>query len=270
MQQLREMLNDGNRNITFLSEICPEHAKPVQKMIIMGKVVCPRCESERVTKKLEQETTEWFNRIQVEAKFNTLAEKSIIADQTVLKARFDTYKPTIEEERANAAKVWECVKRYKTGEKFNIILQGNPGSGKSHLSYSALYELNQTKEHSCLFVDVNSMLRKIKGSFSNKESIYTEDYFIRLLSDVDFLVLDDLGAESGAINTDKQATDFVQRVLYGVTNSRQNKATILTTNLDGIKLKSMYDSKLVSRLMRNPEFVIFKESKDKRLSKLPF
>jgi DNA replication protein DnaC len=126
------------------------------------------------------------------------------------------------------------------------------------------------RDKSCLFVSIDAMLRKIKNSFNDKESRFTEEYFNKLLSNVDFLVLDDLGAETGAIDTSKTATDFVQRVLYGITNTRQDKATILTTNLDSKTLFSMYDKKLVSRLFRKPKYVIFKESKDKRTSNIPF
>ena len=114
------------------------------------------------------------------------------------------------------------------------------------------------------------MLRTIKDSFSNRESRYTERYFVDLLSKVDFLALDDIGAETGAIDTDKTATDFVQRVLYAITSTRQDKATIVTTNLNSEVLFKMYDKKLVSRLLRNPKYVLFKETKDKRLSNIPF
>ena len=61
-------------------------------------------------------------------------------------------------------------------------------------------------------------MRKIKDSFSNRQSKYTERYFVDLLSSVDFLALDDVGAETGAIDTDiKTASDFVQRILYAIT-----------------------------------------------------
>jgi DNA replication protein DnaC len=263
-------MKNGRSNMTFHSDLCNEHVKPIQKMIINGNVVCPRCETEKSNKQLEDQTKQWFNKLQTEDKYNTLADKSILEDKTLMKARFNSYIPTIDEEMNNLKKVKSCVDRLWNGEKLNIILQGPPGSGKSHLAYSVLWQLNETKKYSCLFIAVDAMIRKIKDSFNDKQSKFTEEYFNKLLSSVDFLVLDDLGAETGAINTDKTATDFVQKILYGVTNSRQDKVTILTTNLDGQKLKSMYDSKLVSRLMRNPEFILFKESKDKRISKLPF
>jgi DNA replication protein DnaC len=239
-------------------------------MDINGKIICPRCKTEEETKKLEQETTAYFEKLAAEKKYNTFFDESIFEDATILNARFKNYKTVCKEEKRNKDKVLFCLEGYKQGNQFNLILQGRPGTGKSHLAYSTLFELNEIHKYSCLFISVKSMLRKIKASFNNKESKFTEEYFSRLLSSVDYLCLDDLGAETGSVNSDKHATDFVQSVLYGVADSRQNKSTIVTTNLDGKTLTNMYDSKLVSRLMKNRDVVIFKESKDKRIGNLEF
>jgi DNA replication protein DnaC len=265
--------------ITFHSDVCDQHPyrrngqdvpNPIQKMLINGQVVCPRCEMEKESKRLESEMQEQFNQLQANEKYNTLFSKSITEDKTLLDSRFDTYMVTDPEETRNKELVLDALEHYKKGEIFNLILQGKQGTGKSHLAYSTLYELNLSRKVSCLFVSVDAMLRKIKDSFGNKESKFTEEYFNHLLSDVDFLVLDDIGAETGAIDTNKTATDFVQRVLYGITTVRQDKATIVTTNLDSKTLFSMYDKKLISRLFKKPKYVIFKETKDKRTSNIPF
>lgn len=261
------MPNNLQRNITWVSERCDKHN--IQMMLINEVVLCPRCRLEDETQALTNLISDEFWKSKQDEKYNTF-RKSIIEDQTLMDARLDNYLVECEEEERNKNIVLECVERYKQGETFNLILQGKQGTGKSHLAFGVVYELKETRKFSCLFVSVDAMIRKIKDSFSNRESIYTEEYFNDLLSSVDFLVLDDLGAETGAINTDKQATDFVQRVLYGVTNVRQDKSTILTTNLDSKTLFSMYDKKLVSRLLKNPKVVIFRESKDKRTSNIPF
>jgi DNA replication protein DnaC len=130
--------------------------------------------------------------------------------------------------------------------------------------------LNETRSCSCLFVSVDEMMRLIRGSINDKSSIYTESYFVDLLSKVDYLGLDDLGAESGSSETDKSASDFTQRVLNAVTTARQDKSTITTTNLSGQKMRQMYDGRIVSRLLKNPRFIVFKETKDKRISGIPF
>jgi DNA replication protein DnaC len=239
-------------------------------MIINDSIVCPRCETEKETKRLEGEMKEYYQQIKRDEDYHTLFVKSITEDQTLLEARFTNYLIQEPEETVNKQTVLDCLERYKQGEIFNLILQGKQGTGKSHLAYSTLYELNESRNHSCLFISVDAMLRKIKGTFNNKESKYTEEYFVELLSRVDYLVLDDIGAETGAIDTGKTASDFVQRVLYASTTVRQGKSTIITTNLDSKTLYSMYDKKLISRLFKKPKYVIFKDTKDKRTSNLPF
>ena len=273
------ILQKLQKTLTFHSEDCLKHEyksngtvaiKPVQQLIVDGVVVCPRCEKEaednRVIDKLVQR-----HENRNESIFIT---KSLVSDKTILKARFDSYTRNVvegSEEMKNKELAWQYAKRLKDGEQFNIFLQGF--SGKSHfpLSYSILAFLNEEmKNAACLFVELSVMLREIRQSFSFKEHPYNEHYFVDLLSKVDFLVIDDLGAETGATNTEKMASDFVHRILKDVTNARQDKVTISTTNLSGKGLLSMYDAKTVSRLLKNPEYIMFKEATDKRLAKLPF
>lgn len=267
------------KRMEFHSSYCENHTyrqngqdiiKPIQRMVINGKAVCPRCELEKETERLKEAEQNRFDELEKQRTYNTLYRQSLISDETLLTATLENYTVSCEEERVNKEIVLECLKRYKDGQTFNVVFQGNPGAGKSHLAYSMLNHLNQTGNHMCLYIAIEDMLRKIRDSFSNKDSKYTEGYFVELLSKVDYLVLDDLGAETGAIDTDKTASDFVQRILYAVTSARQNKCTIYTMNLTSKTLLKMYDSKLVSRLFRNPKYIIFKESKDKRMTSIPF
>jgi DNA replication protein DnaC len=244
----------------------------MQKMVINGEVVCPRCKLEEQDRALEDEMKAFHKEALQRKDYNILFYESILQDATLLNARLHNYSAREPEEIENKHKVEAALKRLKAGEIFNMLLQGNPGAGKSHLAYSVLYELNEMKvpDRTCLFIDVDAMLRKIRASFKDKDSKYTEEYFVKLMSEAEFLVLDDLGAETGAIDSDKGASNFVHRVLYAVANARQDKATITTTNLKSETLFGMYDSKLVSRLLKQATYVIFKETKDKRLQNLLF
>ena len=247
-----------------------ERTKAVQMMVIDGVEVCPRCETERETEKLKISESERFKEINEKKQYNIFFNQSIIADATLLNANFDTYKAETSEERNNKNLCLEITERLKAGQVFNCVLQGLQGSGKSHLAYSILQKLNESNLNtSSLFISVDEMIRLIKDSFSNKESKYTEQFFVKLLSSVTYLCLDDLGAETGAITSDKTASDFVQRILYAVTSSRQDKVTITTTNLSSEQLFNMYDKKLVSRLLRNIKSVVFEETKDKRMVSVP-
>lgn len=272
------------KNITFLSEECLKHTyrkngqdvvNPVSKMKINDKVVCPRCEVERENELIQKAEQEKYELHLEELKNrnkspNIFYKKSILTDMTITKAAFDNYIPDCREESVNKESMFEVLRRFTDGEVFNVILQGNPGAGKSHLAYALMKSINDTGKHSCLYISIDEMLSRIRESFNNRDSIYTQPYLVDLMSNVDFLVLDDLGAETGAIDTDKTATDFTHKVLYSVTSKRQDKSTVLTTNLSSQQLFRLYDKKLVSRLMKNPKYIVFRESKDKRMANIPF
>ena len=269
------------KNMTFHSDTCDKHTyfkgkekvvKLQQKIMYNGELVCPMCETAKETEKLEREQKESYEKTLRLEKYHTFENKSLITDNTLLDATLYNYRTPEPEQLKNKRIVTDVIERYKAGEVFNTIIQGEPGSGKSHLAISMLKVLNESDklDTSCLFVNIEDMFRKMKNSFNDKESKYTETYFIELLAKVDFLVLDDLGAESGAIESDRAATNFVQRVLYGAMNYRQDKATITTMNLSGIQLKDRYDSKLISRILKKPKYIVFTETKDNRLLDIPF
>jgi DNA replication protein DnaC len=246
--------------------------KPIQTVIYDGITVCPICERDKANEELSAiESEKAYNFIKNE-NHNMLDAKSVISDVTLLNVTFGSYVAKTSEEIENKQKASDAFKRFKNNEMFNLWLVGAPGVGKSHLAMSILRNLNEggEKDKSCLFVSVGKMLRLIKNSFNNKESMYTEEYFISLCAKADYLVLDDLGAETGATNTLKSASDYTLQVLYGIADARQGKATILTTNLSTDTLTNMYDAKLVSRFLRSKTVIKFVDTTDKRISDAGF
>lgn len=255
-----------------------------------GESYCPICWRDAETKKLAHELTHQALDVERVKKHTTLGKKSIIQDSTIKAATFDNFNPTNAEENQNKQHAINVAMRYCEDDVFNTWIQSaETGVGKSHLAMSILKAVNAygNQETSCLFVDVARMMELIKDSFNNKkrpadaQSIYTEDYFTSLCGEVDLLVLDDLGAETGDIYSTKRASEYTSSVLRSIFNTRQDKSTIVTTNLssarmngytdkEGNKVAGMYDKKMVSRAMVNIESIVFKESVDKRPSKLEF
>jgi DNA replication protein DnaC len=254
------------------------HTKKVYKMSNKnGDVFCPICAAQESTRQLEKEVQASIDqaeaaRAEANKPEHVLLRKSIVPDQELLSASFDNYITDCQETASNLERAKECFARYKDNQIFNIFFQGKQGAGKSHLAYSILRAINDDEQldKSSLFVSVEEMIRLMKDSFRDKESKYTERYFIDLLASVDYLVLDDIGAETGAIDSEKQATDFVQRILYAVLTKRQHTSTIITTNLNKESIFNMYDKKLVSRMLKRPKYIIFNNAKDRRKENIPF
>lgn len=255
--------------LTTCSDTCEIHTH-VELVILNDETICPVCYLEADTQKLIEIERQKLETSESLIKFNMLHRKSIIQDNKLLDVNFKSFEVKSDEQQRDKEHMVDVYKRLNNNELINVWLKGKPGVGKSHLSISLLKALNASKDRTCLFVDVDEALRRIKGSFNNKESKYTEEYVINLLSEVDFLVLDDIGAETGNIDTEKEASDWTNRVLRAIINSRQDKVTIFTTNLSSSLIRKMYDEKLVSRMFRDAVIIKFENEIDNRTSNIEF
>ncbi|MFJ5771597.1 hypothetical protein [Psychrobacillus sp. NPDC093180] len=275
MQQIGNVLKTFDKRMIYRSEACPIHS--VQLLEFEGEAKCPKCFTNHENKALENKINTQFANL----KSLSLERKSLLSDRTLLDATLENYTVHAQTEAYfNKQMVIECVDRLENGQVFNIIFQGKAGAGKSHLAYAILRALNTRKiksigddepvQKSCAFISFELMLRKVRESYKKPELILNEFYFLRLIEQIDFLVIDDLGAESGAIDTEKTATDFVHKFLYALSTSRQDKVTIYTTNLTSNSLMALYDKKLISRFFKKPKFIVFKETKDYRIGDIPF
>lgn len=250
------------------NEVCDKHN--INK-VSLGNMepFCRECVQEQRAIEHDQMIAEFTAKRFKEITYAWLKNKSIISDDSLKNATFDKYKTDDEETTVNKQQARMIAKDYLDNKVFNTILTGIPGTGKSHLSMSILEAVNENSNpyRKCLFVSVDEMLRMVKDSFNYKESKYTEQYMVDMLGAADLLVLDDLGAETGAMGTIKEATDFTQKLLYAVINQRQNKSTIINTNLSSKDLSRMYDPKLLSRMYKGSKghIIKFSTTKDKRM-----
>lgn len=269
IQQLKAMLMES----TFeLQTFCDVHPK---KRLVQfeGRTVCWICEADKQTALLsEQLHAEHAERL-ARKSYHMLRKQSVLKDETLVNASFKTYTDNVTpgtEEFFNKEQALKACNAYrKDAEPFNTWFTGDTGVGKSHLAMAMLHALNETdgQHRSCLFVDIDEALRRVRQSFSDTDSTFTEGYLVDMMSDVDFLVIDDIGAETGNIATDKVASDFVSRIIRAVLNARQHKSTIFTTNLTRAQLERVYDKKLVSRAMRDVFLIKFEHAVDKRVRK---
>ncbi|MFI3604988.1 ATP-binding protein [Vagococcus fluvialis] len=230
-------------------------------------IECKRLGLEEQESKLVSDILEEQNKINT---YDWLERHSIYLDQTLKNVSFDNYKTDDVETKSNKDKSLNIAREYYQGATYNTIFTGKPGTGKSHLSMSMLKIVNENSKpyKKCLFVSIDEVMRKIKDGFNKRDSKYTEEYVTNLLTSADLLVIDDLGAETGAISSEKQATNFTTRVLYSIMNGRMNKPTIITTNLTSKEMAKMYDQKLISRFLRGAEghAIKFDKTNDKRIS----
>lgn len=122
----------------------------------------------------------------------------------------------------------------------NLLFTGNPGLGKTFLSNCIAKELIDTGKI-VLYQTAPIMLDNIIDCKFGKNNIPKD--FLDNIFNSDLLIIDDLGTES--INNIK----FTE--LFNVINTRilNNKKTIISTNLSIQNLFSIYDERIVSRIV---------------------
>ncbi|MGH9762749.1 MAG: ATP-binding protein [Blastocatellia bacterium] len=121
-----------------------------------------------------------------------------------------------------------------------LLLQGNPGVGKTHLAIAVLNAL-LAKDTPVLFYDVRELLKTIQESYSQTARA-SELKILSPALDAEVLVLDELGAA--------KPTEWVQEAMTFIINRRYNycKTTIFTTNYLDHPIGSSYDETLADRV----------------------
>lgn len=139
-----------------------------------------------------------------------------------------------------------CEVYEKVLEKgLGIYLFGDKGTGKTFLTACMVNELT-SKYQTCLLTNFSNVSLNIRAIFSGKGN---ESEFLRKLTEIDFLFIDDIGTEQVRRN---EEDTWLQERIYEILNTRYNnmKPTIFTSNHNlGDLIKSRgYMSKTVDRI----------------------
>jgi DNA replication protein DnaC len=132
-----------------------------------------------------------------------------------------------------------------------LVLSGSVGVGKSGLAACIANErLRQGR--SILWVDFSELINIVRDTYNvNSEVSYMA--VIRSAQTAPLLILDDCGQ----MNTQKSASDDTRRIMYDVINSRYTHElpTIITTNLDQIAFRRLFDDRTGDRVEYNGTWI---------------
>ncbi len=228
------------------TETCPIHHISLEYLKGM-KPFCVECQREETEREKKQQVEDF----KIESVRSVLTKLSLVDNASEYNHTFKNFDAPEGTREVQIKKQTRMIAyRYlkDRDDEFNTIMYGTPGQGKTHLAMAMLNAVNDNAKQpqKCLFVNTVSLIQAIKDSWDDPTARWTEKYAIKLLKGVDLLVLDDLGSESAMNVGDKTASQFVQDILYKVTN-RQHRI-ITTTNLTLDQLQRVYNAKLVSRL----------------------
>lgn len=211
-----------------------------------------------------------------------LKKQSVITDETIEKANFDNFKVVDDGTKRIKLRGVEIAKEILGGSKNTYVFAGPTGRGKSHISMAILNYVNansyvrssealdnKLKPFKCVYISIPKLITLINEtnnmSWAEKENYkFTDAKMKELIASSDVVVLDDIGAEVGALNNNQKATNSQIRLLTELLNSRQGKATIISTNLVKDEIKQVYDERVESRMNESVVGLGFKDTFDKR------
>lgn len=212
------------------------------------KLGCPACSKERkAQEEALQARIEACKRAEVERK-DLQAKRS-----AGVPARFDdktleSFRVTNDGQRRALEVCQTVVGRILDGKQApNLVLQGKPGTGKTHLSCgmtSALYRTHKVRR-----IDLPDLIREIRATWQ-KGCEYSEMQVLDWFGSIDLLILEELG--TGAGSDDERAR------VFQVINRRYEAMlpTVVVTNLTLRELRDEMGERVLDRLREGERAVV--------------
>ena len=247
---LEEMALSYHRNTEQQAEICEKHGIPLIKILRTNDVLCRLCESERIHAENQIKVNELAD-AEHERERKFYLERFSLYDDVLKNATLDNFDTPTEKEAQKLAFAKRICREWSEGARNNIVLQGEPGTGKSHLAFAMMKYLSEVTKGIAIFINVTDLLMKIKADFSQ------EEFLVNKIASAKFLVLDDLGMEKDS--------EWSFTILYNILNKRSN--TIITTNLISADIQKRYGRPFMSRLMKGVDkdhLMVFNDLTNKR------
>ncbi|CAL4317868.1 DNA replication protein DnaC [Buchnera aphidicola (Neophyllaphis podocarpi)] len=152
---------------------------------------------------------------------------------------FDNYKI----ENKGQKRALEAAKKYAkefNGNIASFIFSGRPGTGKNHLA-SAIGNHLILNGKNVLIVTVADLMSNMKGTFNGNSNI-TEENLLNNLSNVDLLMIDEIGIQTESRYEKVIINQIVDR------RSSSKRPTGMLSNLDYKGMKSLLGERVIDRM----------------------
>ena len=226
---------------------------------------CPECTKELIERQDREGVNNSLNAEIYLKTYNVLMRDSTIPRDRK-EASFENFIAETAEEKQLLEFSKGQVEKYLDGMTGNTLFTGSTGIGKSHLSVAIAKAINEGykakgEPKSVLFVNLTEILRRVRESFNAPTSL--EGHYSRMLKEIEYLVLDDLGIKSDNASS-KGKSAWEEEFVFDILSNRDK--TIINTNLSNSEIASLYSDRVASRVRTGLEGNFFKSFtiKDKR------
>lgn len=254
MQSMGEVIKKIFPELTSASEIgrhicegCGNEVAIIKVPIIGGPEKGKIIEKKRGCICWENEQARQAKKEQMELKIRRIVEKYNTVNPDLENADFESFIPSNDNLVQALELSMEYVENFSLDNPKNLLFAGLYGLGKSHLSY-AICKALRTRDFVAVFVSVPKLLTIIRSSY-NRSSDVSESDLLDALSKVDFLALDDIGAER--TKKDEDGESWAAEKLFEIIDGRSGRNTLYTTNLSSEELARKVGSRNFSRMMMN-------------------
>lgn len=193
-----------------------------------------------------------------------LKQKLSGLDRVLVKENFDTFDFSLFNEEINpklhiserehmenmVLKAHQYIKNFDETED-NLFFLGNPGLGKTFLSHAIAKELLFQNKMVVYVTSVDLINCIRKEQFSDQYERQEDDFTTEDFLNTDFLIIDDLGAES--------STEYTAQQFFYIINKRilSGKKFLISTNLSLEELKRKYGERVLSRIQGTSRIFYF-------------
>ncbi|WP_312465746.1 ATP-binding protein [Atlantibacter hermannii] len=211
-----------------------------QRVLTTSKSECPECLKDRI-KQCRADHKEQERRIkenQIERLMSMLQLPERFAGSTL-----ENYQPVNDE----AARCLKLCKAYATKwperlkQGGGLVMCGKPGTGKNHLALAIAKHVINEHQNSALFTTALRIARLFKSTWS-KNSERTEAEVIRIYTDPELLIIDEVGVQFGS--------EAEKLILFEIINTRYERMmpTILISNLPKDELAAFIGERVIDRM----------------------
>lgn len=261
---------------------CPNCGEPTyipKHFFMTGKKfepVCAHCGNKENDIYRSSRISEKEKNMLVDTGIARMKNSSIITDNKAWNYRFSNYNVyDAETGRAKEMALMWAIE-FIEGSNLHAILTGSTGVGKTHLGFSIAWEVLEKSNYQkhVSIISYRELLEQLKFAFNDKEAHKKiQGSIIKDIKKADLVIIDDLGAELGRIEEPSKPTNYNLDTLTSLVESRLNKATVFTSNLDSDQILNLYGQRIYSRIVNGMTIdnqyhaFRFKTASDKRREK---